>query len=507
MKKPPLTAIVFVCGASTMALELTGSRIVAPYVGTSIYVWTNLIGVILGFMSLGYAWGGRLADRRPDASLLSLVVFAAALWTAGLAVFHDPVLALVSSLVRDVRIGAFAAAVLLFSAPSVLLGMVVPFAVRLATRSVDSAATTAGSLYAWSTLGSIAGTFLAGYVLLSYFGNTLVLLLIAAALAVAAGLAQAGRGKTLALVLLLSAAGLSGPLAEAVHGKELVDVNTPYNRVWVYDLPSKIRLMKINDEYSSMRSLEHDDLVAPYTRYYRLGGHFVPKLKKALMLGGAAYSYPQDFLRHYPDGAMDVVEIDPGVTALARKYFGLADDPRLRIFHEDARTFLNRNREKYDVVFSDTFRSSSIPPHLTTEEAMGRVYDSLSDDGAFIGNTISSVEGDSGRFLRAEVATLKKRFKQVYLFPVQNRDNPKEVQNVLVVALKSARVPKFYSSDPEIHEYLQHLWIGDLADALPLTDDFAPVERYSFSATGEIDQLESPVLRHWKKMLGFAARD
>ena len=98
MKKPPLTAIVFVCGASTMALELTGSRIVAPYVGTSIYVWTNLIGVILGFMSLGYAWGGRLADRRPDASLLSLVVFAAALWTAGLAVFHDPVLALVASL-------------------------------------------------------------------------------------------------------------------------------------------------------------------------------------------------------------------------------------------------------------------------------------------------------------------------------------------------------------------------------------------------------------------------
>ncbi len=509
MNKWALSTTVFVCGASTMILELTGSRIMAPYVGTSIYVWTNLIGVILAFLSLGYAWGGKMADRWPNERLFSLIIFLAALWVALIGFLYDPVLAFIQGAIRDIRIAALAGAAILFAVPSVLLGMVLPYAVKLKVHSLDRTGAAVGDLYALSTIGSIAGTFLAGFVLLSYFGNTMVLFVLSACLVVASLTASLYRSKAKILVLAVLAvlSASSDLLAQVVHGKDLVDVNTPYSRVWIYDVLGQrglIKVMQINDEISSVKLSGSDELIAPYTGYYRLCGHFYPGLKNVLMLGGAGYSYPKDFLAKFPHAQMDVVEIDPGVTALAKKYFGLEDDPRLTIYHEDGRTFLNRNSKTYNVVFCDVFKSSSIPFQMTTESAARRIYNALDQEGVFIGNVISSIEGDNAQFLRAQVATLKKFFSQVYIFPVQKRANAGFVQNIIIVACKSSRTPKFYSRDPEIHEYLQHLWIEPIQSLeLPLTDDFAPVERYSFAALDSMRRWANPVLEHWKKMLGL----
>jgi spermidine synthase len=198
------------------------------------------------------------------------------------------------------------------------------------------------------------------------------------------------------------------------------------------------------------------------------------------MFGGAGYSYPKDFLIKYPEATIDVVEIDPKVTELAQKYFKLKESPRLTIYHEDARLFLNKTQEKYDVIFGDAFSSYySLPYQLTTKEAVRKKYDILNDEGIVILNIISSIDGEKGKFLRAEYATYKTLFPQVYLFPVVDSDNGNKVQNIILVALKSNKDQFFNDDDPSLNDYLQHLWKKTVDADMPiLTDDFAPVDYY-----------------------------
>jgi spermidine synthase len=238
--------------------------------------------------------------------------------------------------------------------------------------------------------------------------------------------------------------------------------------------------MQINDENSSAMYLDNDDLVHEYTKYYRLARHFRPGFKHALMIGGAAYSYPKDFLKEYTEATLDVVEIDPKLTKLAEKYFRLKPDSRLRVFHEDARTYLNRTSKKYDVIYGDAFRSFSVPYHLTTREAAQRMHDALNDDGVVLVNLISAVEGDKGRLLRAMLATFKSVFPQVLLYAVDDAEDGTRVQNIMLVALKSGKLPKPYSTDPELNAYLFKTWIPPVPQDMPiLTDAYAPVEDYT----------------------------
>jgi spermidine synthase len=180
----------------------------------------------------------------------------------------------------------------------------------------------------------------------------------------------------------------------------LADVDTAYNRVWIHEGVQKstgkaVRMFSINNENSSAMYLDDDELVHPYTKFYHLARHFDPGFQKTVMFGGAGYSFPKDFLGKYPEATMEVVEIDPGITELAKKYFRLRDNPRLTILHEDGRMFLNRSEKGYDVIFGDAFSSQfSIPYQLTTAEAVQRKYDILNDDGIVILNIISAIEGE-----------------------------------------------------------------------------------------------------------------
>ena len=136
-----------------------------------------------------------------------------------------------------------------------------------------------------------------------------------------------------------------------------------------------------------------DDLVFEYTKFYRLYHHFSPAANKALLIGGGVYSVAHDFLKHNPEGTIDVVEIDPGLTEIAREYFNLKDDTRLKIYHEDGRTFLNTSEEQYDTIFMDAFNSHlSIPFQLATAETVTEIYESLADDGVVLVNIISGIE-------------------------------------------------------------------------------------------------------------------
>ena len=390
--------------------------------------------------------------------------------------------------VLDVRISTVLATVALFLPASILLGMVSPYAAKLKLNNLNTSGKTIGNLYALSTAGSIFGTFLSGFYLIPHFGTNKLLIILSVTLILVSLTLSAKKllkiKLSLGIILILGWITLNG-IDNLFEKKGFIDIDTAYNRIWIYDrvdpkTNKPVKIIGINNENHSSMFLDSDELVNEYTEYYHLAKHFNPNFEKTLMLGGAGYSYPKDFLLKYPEATIDVVEIDPKVTELAKEHFRLKENPRLKIYHEDGRVYLNKTAEKYDVIFGDAFTSHySVPYQLTTKEAVQRKFNILNDEGVVILNLISSIEGESGKFLRAEFATYKSIFPQVHLLPVKAPNDGSKTQNVILVALKSKQEQTFTSTDLELNNYLQHLWKKEIANDTPiLTDDHAPVDYY-----------------------------
>lgn len=495
MRKYLLELIVFACGAIVMVLEIVGSRVLAPYLGNSIVVWTSLIGVILGSLSLGYWWGGKIADKQPSYKQLAAIIFLAAVFIFITIISKVLFLAWLVWL-DNLYISTVLAAVILFTPASILLGMVSPYAVRLKMKDIQSSGRTVGNLYAISTIGSIIGTFLAGFVLVARLSNNNILFILSASLFIVSLLAFLNsllKLKILLSIFLAFGFSTNWVIAENLARAGFREFNTAYHHVRIFDyldrgIGQKIRSLS-TDPLGTQSAMfleegRQSELVATYIRFFNLLNFFKPNFKQTLMLGGAGYSFPKYYLTNFPRANMTVVEIDPQMTELAKKYFYLTDDPRLTIHHQDARIFLNRNKQKYDVVVSDAFNSFySIPYHLTTQEAMREVYNSLTDDGVLLINLISAIKGGGAKFMQAEYATLQSVFPQVYLFVIDKSAKVDQLQNLMLVALKSTTKPIFISPDQELSKYLANLWTEDIAVGPPiLTDDYAPVDNYMVAA-------------------------
>lgn len=485
MSKYKLELIVFLSGATVMVLELTGSRVLAPYLGTSLFIWTSLIGIILGSLSLGYHMGGKLADKNPDYNKFSNIIFISAIFIGLTAIIKEPVLTALQDTIKDLRIGSVLAATTLFAPASIFLGMISPYAVRLKMKNVEHSGRTVGTLYAISTIGSIAGTFLAGFLLIALLGNTSLLYLLAITQIILSIIASHRKVLTPKIAVIGIFIGFLLLSKQAQAQSNILEIDTAYNNVRIFDdidnrSDKPVRRLSTNTDSSSAMFLDSDDLVYIYTAFYDLAEHFFPDFQKTLMIGGGAYSYPKYFLQRYQQATIDVVEIDPGLTDLSRKYFRLKDDPRLTIFHEDGRTFLNRNTEKYDVIYMDAFKSYySLPHQLTTIEAVEKMHAALTDEGVVLANIISPIEGPRAGFLQAEVKTFKEIFPQVFIIPVQYPGDGVSLQNNILVALKSSEAPATNSEDPILNGFLNQLWKNEISTDLPiLTDDFAPVDQY-----------------------------
>lgn len=488
MKKYILEVILFISGAVGMIFEITGSRVLAPYLGTSLPVWTSLIGIILGSLSLGYFLGGRLADKFLSKKTLSFVLAAAALFIGLTAISNNLVLFLLGRFVDNINLGAVIASLVLFAPAGIFLGIVSPYAIRLKLDSLDKSGSLVGRLYAISTVGSIVGTFAAGFWLIPFLGTALILYTLSLVMVLAA-LSVSGRKFFLVktslfavLVVIFYASSAVG----ASLSSERFDIDTKYNRFWIYEKDyygSPIRALR-TDPFGIQAAVyldNPDELVFDYLKFFRIAEHFRPEAKKALLIGGGVYTFPRDYIKRNPAAKIDAVEIDDRLSGIAKDYFFFRDDPRIKIINEDGRTFLNRNQEKYDHVFLDAFNSHiSIPFQLTTKETAARVYDALNEDGVVVANIISGISGDRGKFLRAELATYKEVFPQIYLFTVENMNIPDQTQNLVLVAFKNKKEVSFESDNREFRRYLGNLWTEEIELDLPaLTDDYAPVDFYT----------------------------
>jgi spermidine synthase len=470
-----LYALVFLAGVGTLATEICASRLLAPYYGSSTIVWANIIGLVLASLSLGYWLGGRIADRRPSARLLGQLVLGAAVLVAVIPFVSRPILDVAAKGLDELSagavIGSFFATLFLFAPPVVVLGMVAPFAIRLALDDVRSAGVVAGRLYALSTVGSLLGTFLPALLTIPLVGTQRTLLASAALLAAAAAVVL-GRRWAVAAVAIGALVAIPPGVVKASEGRVLYEVESPYQFVQVVERDGARRLFL--NEGIAVHSIWRPNTVLT-------GGVWdaflaVPALldhppRRAAILGNAGGTIARAFGRFWPDVEIDGVEIDPAVSEAGRRYLGMNDNPRLVVHDADARPFLRRTDKQYDLIYVDAYHQPYVPFYLATREFFRLVRDRLAT-GGIVALNVATVPDD--RSLEENLAaTLATELPSVYVWPALRF-------NHVVLGVNGELPQTTQAVDPRIQP-LVDLLVHDLDANVepagdPWTDDRAPVE-------------------------------
>ena len=482
-------ALVFTSGAAVLVVEVAALRVLSPYFGNTLFSTSSVLSVVLGALSLGYYIGGRLADRWPaERTFLALFVLggASVLLLQVLRLLVLPVL----GAILPVTTGPLVASVVMFLLPGLLLGMLSPFAITLLADGAPErgAASVAGSVYFFSTAGSIVGSLASGFALIPFVGldRTLigtgaVLLVTGFALLLRRGWAGAKVRKVAATAVLLAVFG-SLPLgrdARVVHEQDGV-----YEKLTVYDgtrdgRPARFLLQ--DRSLSSGMYLDGDDLMFAYTRYTPVYRALTPDPARAVVLGGAGYSIPKALLAD-PRLQVDVVEVEPAAYDVARTYFGLPDSPRLRNHVADGRRFLADSDGGYDLVFSDVYYSLfSIPAHFTTQEFFALARSRLAPGGVFVANLIGSTDA-ADPFIRSEIRTFTSVFDNHYVFAVTSPTSAEDQNFVFVGVNGPARLeatafvcaPQDAAALCDWRDHEVRLPEAALRDAALLTDDYEP---------------------------------
>ena len=468
-----LSLLVFGAGTGSLAVEICASRLLAPYYGSSTIVWANLIGLVLLALSVGYWLGGMLADRRPEPRLLGGLVVAAAVLVAAIPFVTRPILDVAAEGLDEVSagavIGSFFATLLLFAPPVLLLGMVAPFAIRLAIPDVASAGAVAGRLYALSTAGSLLGTFLSALVLIPAIGTQRTLLVCSAVLALSGAALLGVRW----LVVPAAVAALVAVPPGAVKAADgvLWESESRYQFIQVRERDGARRLYL--NEGVAVHSIWRPDTVLT-------GGIWdaflaVPLLlerapQRLAVLGNAGGTVARAFGEHWPEVAIDGVEIDPAVTDVGYRFLGMGDNPRLVTHDVDARPFLRRTDGRYDLIYVDAYHQPYVPFYLATREFFELVRSRLAP-GGLVALNVATVPDDD-RLVDELAGTLANVFPEVRVWPVLRF-------NHVVVGLTASPERPLRAPGPLSElALLLDAQLGDpvAPSADPWTDDHAPVE-------------------------------
>ena len=423
---------VVVGGASVLAIEILGTRILAPFYGSGLFLWSALISVTLTALSVGYAVGGRWADRGLRLSRFCAIIGLAGVWIAAIPWLRLPVLAMAG--MAGLRAAVLITATILFFPPLALLGMISPCAIRLQASSLEVVGRTAGSLYAVSTVAGVAAAITTGFVLIPHVGVYRLVLLIGLVLVVTALLGLAIEHKRIAglAAILIFAGGTTlvfraAPARTADPARGVMDVEqSAYGEIRVVDHEDARNLIIDGGTHSIVNPVTWESLI-PYVHVVDIAKEFFTQPGEMLLVGLGGGSVAKSFTL---DGwRVDAVEIDPSVTRVAHRYFGL-DSTDAEVYEMDARRFLLTHRWTYDVIVFDVFGSSSIPFHLVTTEAFGLVRSRLASGGVLAMN-IEAV-GWHDMVVRSIAATARQHFDHVVVLPIV--EPPDQLGNVVLLA-------------------------------------------------------------------------
>ncbi len=475
-----------ITGAAVMIVEILGAKMLAPYVGTSHFVWTAQIAVTLAALAVGYYLGGRLVDRSSRLGRLYGAILAAAGWLALTVALREWVV--YRFLPLPLAAASLLSSIVLFFVPLSLLAMTGPFLVRVITSSVSDVGGNVGRLTAISTVGSFLGTAAIGYVLIPLLPNSITMYGTAVLLAVVAGLyflVWGRKAAAIAAALVIAGAlgaGYAGQRAEGLRipgEQELYRGNSNFGMLQVVQSTERPYRVYLNDYLiQNQYDTEQGRSLSMFT--YLLEGlarAYTPKLEKVLCIGLGVGIVPRDLARS--GVSVDVVEINPAVVPVAEKYFDL-DPGAFRLFIGDGRYFLNRSTDTYDAVILDAFLGESSPSHLMTREAFTAVRRVLKPDGVLVINTFVDYEATRDFLSASLFKTLSSVFPSVRVHGARD-------SNSLFVAsprsmLSYLHLPELSDvhSDAirEVREAFTHVWQPDPAFGIVLTDDYNPVEYY-----------------------------
>jgi len=492
-----LLLTVFISGMTTMAVEMSASRLLDPYFGNSLLIWTALIGLVLIYLTVGYYLGGKIADRSPHYSTLFQITAWAAFLIGVIPVVSRPILrfAVVGFAEYSVGIllGSLLSILLLFAAPVTLLGCVSPFAIRLAMRDVNSAGHTAGGIYALSTLGSIIGTFSPVLLFIPNIGTrrTFVLFAITLLALSLVGLwrARSRRARPYAVLLLILV---------------LLSVLTPVGVIkaspgMIYETESAHNYIQVIQEGDTFYLLlnEGEGVHSMYTPghvlYYGIWDLFLiapflnnppftaEQVQSLCLIGLAGGTIAKQYTAIYGPIPIDGVELDPEIIEVGRRYFDMTE-PNLNAIAQDGRYFLAHSSKHYDVVAVDAYRPPYIPFHLTTREFFQEVYAHLTDTGVLAIN-VGRSKTDYG-LVNVLSSTAQSVFPDVYI--IDAPDYGSDLGNSLVVATKQPTQAQNLTANARLldNPHLQEIMELALPAVRPFegagpifTDDKAPVEQ------------------------------
>lgn len=498
-----LLAIAFFAGVSVMVIELAGARILAPWFGNSLYTWTGLIGVILVCMSFGYYIGGLIADKRPNYVMLAHLIAIACIFTL-LIPFLYPSLEQKIGMMNFIS-GPVIASLLLFAFPGCTLAAISPFAVKLMSLPTrdQKVGISAGYISMFSTLGSVIGTFGAGFWLIPNLRLRTLFLIVGVILGI---LAIAGyslfatprRRKAQLLMgfcLLFGLALVALPFSEApVRAGTLYDQSDYYHRIRVVEYPTEnwdiLRLILLDSTVEGGQYLNNKELPLKYQKYWELIKMFCPGLKSALFLGGGGFAMPEALHDAFNQSQVEVIEVDPAVVEVGRKFFRTGEYPGMQVIAGDARQYLRHTDRRYDFIFGDAFNGvHNIPSHLVTVEFLESIEQHLTDHGVYMMNIISATEGDQSTLFHAVINTMARVFSHIEVFTL-DPDDRTHLQNLIIVAsneelpIASLATTTFLSQETK-ENFLKSYLRQDqytISNQMVLTDEYNPVEYIVASA-------------------------
>ena len=492
--------VVFVSGAVLMALEIAGSRILAPNFGSSIFVWGSLISVVMTALSIGYYWGGWMSARQPTYGKLATLLVIPGVVIFFLPYVYPAITESIAAMDLGNRMSPLVACSALFLFPGVFLGTISPYVIRLAATKLNTVGSTAGNLYAVSTAGSIFGTLLTAFYLIPVLGvsniihslgGTLVVLSLIVVPLMKLQRAAVARAVTAGWLLLASFGGYNLASTPAAWAKTLLQKDTFYHRIRVEE-DEEARYMYFDRTLQSAMTLKDPTaLRLVYSRYVSVAMTFRPDAKRMLLIGVGGGSIPKKLNKEFPNMVIDAIDLDPEVIRIAKDHFNLAENKNLALHAQDGRLFLARTQHQYDVIMLDAYFTDSMPFHLATKQFFELTRKKLAPGGIVVANLISAVTGPSGKIARSFVRTQKQVFPQTYVFASRRPDNVSldTIQNVIVIATQDKQrvdikdiVKRATALDKGLFpDPLQDLAVAYYDRPLPedapiLTDDFAPTD-------------------------------
>jgi len=492
-------ATVFVSNAGFMILEIAASRVISKQFGASLYTWTTVIGVVLAGVTAGNYLGGWIADRYPSRRSLSALFGAASVLTvlSGLLgrVFGSEWDMYYQTLVLSWPAQIFLFTTFAFFLPCVFMGTISPMVVKLCLIEERAEGEVVGGIYAWGTVGSIVGTFAAGYFLIDWFGMLPVIMLVAVALAATSWTYRprnvALAGWLVASVVFLILMWIRPPVAPGTVYQE--ESNYSFIAVSEQSEQPGVRSMVLDKLTHSRVDLNRPDrLLYAYEWIYDavLRAHFgSDKPLDALVIGGGGFTFPRYLEVTRPDSRIDVAEIDPAVTEAAYEAFGLPRDTSMQIYNMDARNFVtdrlssmseSGDDEGYDVIFGDSINDFAVPYHLTTVEFVEDIRALLKPEGLYMLNLIDVY--DSGRFLAAAIQTCATQFQHVSVMSTYSSNSDRDTFVVaasdkpIIDMLVRAHLDRYPQFEGRILESGEIQQLIERSRGLILTDNYAPVE-------------------------------